>query len=133
MNKRPLVGVAVIVKKNNRVLLGKRINAHGQGTWALPGGHLEWGETVLDCARRELTEETGISLKNLKSGPHTNDIFKTENKHYITLYVIADHARGKPRLMEPEKCAAWQWFDWDALPEPRFLPLSNLLKTGFCP
>jgi 8-oxo-dGTP diphosphatase len=46
MEKRPLIGVSVIIIKDNQVLLGKRKNSHGSGTWAFPGGHLEFNETI---------------------------------------------------------------------------------------
>ncbi|MEK6901677.1 MAG: NUDIX domain-containing protein, partial [Nanoarchaeota archaeon] len=84
MNKVPQVGVGVLIVKNNKVLLGKRKNAHGEGTWCPPGGHLEFGESFEDCARRETFEETGISIKNIRFITATNDIF-SEEKHYITL------------------------------------------------
>ena len=59
-NDYPRVGIGVIVMRNGLVLLGERIGAHGAGTWALPGGHLEFGESVEQCARREVWEETGL-------------------------------------------------------------------------
>jgi len=83
MEKRPFVGVAIIVIKEDKVLLGKRKNSHGSGTWQFPGGHLEFNESIKDCARRELFEETGIKIKNISFGPYTNDIFQKEKKHYI--------------------------------------------------
>lgn len=43
MNKSPKVGIGVIVRKDNQILLGKRKNSHGDGCWAFPGGHLEYG------------------------------------------------------------------------------------------
>ena len=46
--KIPRVGVGVIVQRDGRILLGKRLGAHGEGTWALPGGHLEFGESVAE-------------------------------------------------------------------------------------
>ena len=131
MDKRPLVGIAVIVLKGNRILLGKRKNSHGTGTWALPGGHLEFNESIEACAAREVLEETGIRIKNLRHGPHTNDIFKKEGKHYVTLFVVADHDSGTPVVKEPRKCEKWEWFEWPPDVQPLFLPLKNLLKQNF--
>jgi 8-oxo-dGTP diphosphatase len=131
MKKRPLVGVAVIVIKDNRVLLGQRKNAHGEGTWAFPGGHLEFNESIEDCAIREVFEETGMRIKNCRLGPYTNDIFANENKHYVTLFVIAEHDSGTPALKEPQKCQKWDWFAWPPDVQPHFLPIQNLLKQTF--
>ncbi|PIN92058.1 hypothetical protein CO154_01270 [Candidatus Pacearchaeota archaeon CG_4_9_14_3_um_filter_31_7] len=52
----PKVGVGVIVIKDNKVLLGKRKNAHGEGSLCFPGGHLEFNEKVEDAAEREVFE-----------------------------------------------------------------------------
>ena len=75
MQMLPRIGVAVIVVKSDRVLLGKRKGAHGAGTWAFPGGHLAFGESFEACAHREVMEETGLSICDLKMGPYTNDFF----------------------------------------------------------
>lgn len=131
MSKRPLIGVAVIVIKDQRVLLGKRKNAHGADTWAFPGGHLELNESIEDCAVREVWEETGLGITNLRPGPFTNDIFTAEGKHYVTLFVIADYASGTPTIKEPRKCAGWEWSQWPPILKPQFLPLQNLLKQNF--
>lgn len=130
---RPKVGVGVIVIKNNKVLLGKRRNSHGDGTWSFPDGHLEYDESWEDCASRETMEETGITIKNLRFDTATNDVFKNEEKHYITLYMICEHDSGKVRNMEPEKCEKWEWFKWNELPSPLFLPIENLLKKNYNP
>ena len=131
MHGRPLIGVAVIVIKDGTVLLGLRKNSHGDGTWAFPGGHLEFGESIKACARREIFEETGIRIKNLRYGPYTNDIFETEGKHYVTLFILADYESGVPRVKEPHKCERWQWLPWPPEIEPHFLPIANLLKQNF--
>ncbi len=125
---RPLIGVAAIVIKDNKVLLGKRKKAHGAGTWAFPGGHLEYKESIEACAKREVFEETGIHIKNIRCGTFTNDIFPKDQKHYVTLFVISEYDTGVLELKEPEKCEKWDWFHWNELPEPKFLPLENLLK-----
>mgnify|MGYP001817058282 CR=1 FL=1 len=131
MDDRPLIGVAVIVIKKDTVLLGKRRSSHGDGTWAFPGGHLEINESIKGCARREIFEETGIRIKNLRYGPYTNDIFEKEGKHYVTLYVLADFDSGVPTVKEPHKCEEWQWHRWPPEVKPTFLPIANLLKQNF--
>ena len=133
MKKRPAVGVAAIVIKNGKVLLGKRKGAHGSGSWAFPGGHLEFNESFEDCAIREVFEETGLSVKNLRFETITNDIFLQSNKHYVTLFVVCDHENGTPRIKEPDKCEKWDWFYWNEFPKPLFLSLKNLLDKGFTP
>ncbi|MFO7559722.1 MAG: NUDIX hydrolase [Desulfobacterales bacterium] len=128
MNKRPYVGVAAIVVRDQKVLLGKRKNSHGSGSWQFPGGHLEFKEEIKACAAREVLEETGIHIKNIRLGPYTNDMFEAENRHYITLFVIADHDVGEAEVREPDNCEKWGWFEPGRLPEPSFLPIQNLLK-----
>jgi len=131
--QRPKVGVGVIIKKEGKVLLGKRKGAHGEGSWSCPGGHLEFGETLETCAEREVSEEVGIEITNITPVAFTNDIFEKEQKHYITIYVTAEYASGEVKLMEPDKCDEWRWVEWSALPTPLFLPIQNLLKQGYSP
>jgi 8-oxo-dGTP diphosphatase len=134
MKQRPLIGVAVIVvRQDGRVLLGKRRQAHGAGTWQFPGGHLEFNEAIAACARREVAEETGICITNLRQGPYTNDIFDSDGKHYVTLFVVADYVSGIAQVKEPDKCESWQWLQWGRFPEPCFLPICNLMRQGFQP
>jgi 8-oxo-dGTP diphosphatase len=128
--KRPAVGVAVVVIKADKVLLGRRKGAHGSGSWSFPGGHLEFNETIEDCAKREVFEETGIHIHNLRYGPFTNNLFRDERKHSVTLFVVADYADGREQDREPEKGACWGWHRWDELPQPLFLPIENLLGMG---
>lgn len=124
----PRVGIGVLVINNGKILLGKRINAHGSGTWCPPGGHLEFGETPQACAARELEEETGLIAENTVSGPWTDDFFEQEHKHYITLYMVVSKYSGSLEVKEPNKCLNWEWFPFDQLPSPLFLTLSNLMQ-----
>ena len=127
------IGVAVILKKDGKVLMGKRKGAHGSGTWSFPGGHLEFNETIEETAKRELKEETNLEIKTLTLGPYTEDFFEKEDKHYITIFVLADYVSGSPELMEPDRCEEWLWFSWNEMPENVFLPIKNLKKQGFKP
>ncbi|MDD3262376.1 MAG: NUDIX hydrolase [Candidatus Absconditabacteria bacterium] len=128
---RPKIGVGVIVYKEGKILFGKRKNAHGDGTRSFPGGHLEFGEEVFDCAKREVLEETGLTIKNLRIGPYTNDIFDQENKHYITLFIISEYESGILEIKEPEKCDAWEWKGIGEILNNVFLPIQNLIKQGY--
>jgi 8-oxo-dGTP diphosphatase len=129
----PLVGVGAIVLREGKVLLGKRLGSHGAGSWALPGGHLEFGETVEACARREVLEECGLELGVVVPGPYTSDVFEEAGRHYVTLFVIAQSAAGEPQCLEPTKCAGWCWFAWGDLPRPLFAPLASLSQMAFDP
>lgn len=129
----PKVGVSVLLFKGNKILLGKRLNSHGKGTWGAPGGHLEFGESVQQCACRELEEETGLVVTDhnlVNIGYYTNDIFTDENKHYVTLFVSITYWGMEPELREPDKCEGWEWFDVNNLPGPLFKPLQNLFERS---
>jgi 8-oxo-dGTP diphosphatase len=131
---RPKVGLGVIIRKEGKVLLGKRRgNFHGEGDWCTPGGHLEFGESFEECSLREVAEETGIKVKNLKFAAITNDVFVKDNKHYVTIWMVADWEDGEPEVKEPDKCEKWDWFEWNDLPEPLFVSEINLKKQGFDP
>ena len=133
MTKVPKIGVGVIVRKNGKVLFGKRKNAHNAGYWGSPGGQLAFGETWEECARREVREETGVEITNVHLGMVTNDIFKKDGEHFITICMIADYASGTVKIMEPDKCEKLEWFKWDNLPQPLMLPEINRIKLGFNP
>lgn len=130
MNEFPRIGVGICIIKDGMVLMGQRINAHGNGTWAFPGGHLEFGETLTECAQREVLEETGLRIANVRRGPYVEDIFHRENKHYITIIMIADYIAGEPVVLEPHKCLQWDWFTLHNLPQPLFLTFENLTRDN---
>lgn len=129
-NKKIGVGVGVYIIKNNKILLGERLGSHGKGSWAAPGGHLEFGESWAEAAIRETKEETGLDIKNLEFIGLTNDIFD-KNKHYVTIVMACDWTTGEPRVTEPDKCLGWEWFSIDEIPENTFLTIKDLMKSDF--
>ena len=127
------VGVATIIERRGRVLLIRRSGSHGAGTWATPGGHLDFGETPEQCAAREAREETGLEVADLSFVAITNDLFAAEQKHYITIWMRAGHSVGEPTIASAREMTELGWFAWDALPAPLFLPLQNLLDSALYP
>ncbi|XP_060066563.1 uncharacterized protein LOC132546853 [Ylistrum balloti] len=137
----PKVGVGTIVTNKNHpncVLLGKRKNSAGNGLYALPGGHLEFGEGWCECGARELMEETGLVVQDMTYCGVVNTVMDTENLHYIDLFVrgeVDNTHNGEPTNKEQHKSEGWHWFDWDNLPplDQLFLPLRLLLQQGYHP
>ena len=129
---RPKVGIGVMVLKDGKVLLGKRKGSHGEGEYAWPGGHLEHMESFEGCAKREVAEETGIEIHNVRFARLMN--LKTyAPKHYVDIGVFADWKSGEPKVMETDKVESWSWYDIDKVPEPLFEPVKFTIeayKTG---
>ena len=130
-DKQVRVGIAAFVLRDGKFLMQQRKGSHGEGTWSTPGGHLDFGESFEDTARREVKEETGMDITNVRFGAITNDLFVNEGKHYVTIWMISDWARGEPYITEPDKCVAQGWFDFDSLPEPLFFPWIQLKKSEY--
>jgi 8-oxo-dGTP diphosphatase len=130
---RPAVGIAVFIIKYKKILIGKRKSEFGDGMWCLPGGHLEFREDIFDCARREVLEEVGLKINTLRMGPTTNENNLPNEKHYVTLHVVAEYDSGNPTVMEPDKCYEWRWCSWDNLTKPLFYSLQNFVDKGFSP
>lgn len=127
---RPKVGIGIFLIKNGKVLLGRRKSSHGQGEYALPGGHLELQESFQDCVLRELAEEAGpdIKVKNIRFLCVTN-LRKYQPKHYVDIGMLAEWISGKPSVMEPDKKEAWKWYSLDSLPSPLFGCTENYIES----
>ena len=126
--QRPLVGVSVLIRKGDRILLEKRDKDPGLGAWKAPGGHLEFGESLEETAMREVEEEVGIKISDLKFRTMTNDVFEDGSKHYITIWMEAKYESGEPKVKAPYEESEVRWFTWDALPQPLYLPIRHLLE-----
>lgn len=125
---KPGIGVGIMILKENKILLGLRnpnkekasSELQGQGTWTMPGGKVEFMETLLEAAKRELKEETNLESNNLKLLCISDDM--TETAHYVTVGFIAKDFSGELKTMEPETIIKWEWFDLDNIPENMYKP-----------
>ncbi len=134
MTGMPKLGALAVVVRNGAVLLVRRRNAPNAGLWGFPGGHVEWGETALTAAARELREETGVTarplgyLTNIDVLRHAADGRLTH--HYLLAAVLCADPEGDPAPADDVDAASW--IDVDALAvsaietSPRVLDLARL-------
>lgn len=124
---RPLVGVGVVLVRAGRVFLALRRGSHGAGTWASAGGHLEWGETLEECARREAREELGVEVGELRFLCIAN--IRAYGRHYVDVEFQGEIGDQEPQLAEPQAFSCYGWFSLDDLPEPLFAPMAYALDS----
>jgi len=135
-DKRPIVGLGLLVVRGDQILLGKRKGSHGAGEFGGPGGHLEYMEEFEDSLLREVVEEAGreLSVTNPEFLCVTNMTQYAEEKdHYVDMGFVAEWVSGDPKVMEPHKLEYWGWYDLDDLPSPLFGAVANYImayKTG---
>jgi len=123
--------------RNNNILLGRRnenpdtadSELHGEGTWTMPGGKLEFGETFEDGAYRETLEETGIKINKakIKFISVANDMAK--DAHFVTLGFLCEEFEGEAEVKEPLEITEWKWFPLDNLPKPMFFCSEEVLRN----
>lgn len=89
---RPIVGIGVAVLRPGAVLLARRGNPPNQGAWSLPGGAQELGETTEQAARRELAEETGLTVGPLHLAAIVDSLTHDEQGKVRFHYTIIDYA-----------------------------------------
>ncbi|HEY4493115.1 MAG TPA: NUDIX domain-containing protein [Candidatus Paceibacterota bacterium] len=139
--KRVGAGFGVILLRDGKILMGKRhpdpdkadSAFRSAGEWSLPGGKLDWRESIEEGAIREVKEETDIDIKN----PEVISVHncKNEHAHFLTVGLVAKDWTGEAKVMEPDEMTEWDWFPLDNLPSPRYFPsfevIDNYLAKKF--
>jgi ADP-ribose pyrophosphatase YjhB (NUDIX family) len=108
---QPVVGVAAVVLHNNQVLLVQRGREPGKGSWGLPGGVLELGETLAEGVRREVHEECGVDIAvGPVVGvfePMLRDAAGRLRFHYVVIDYLARYLGGELRPADDADDARW--------------------------
>ncbi len=129
---RPGVGV-MLMNEKAEVLLGKRSDdpsktlLHGENTWTLPGGKLDFGERLDECALREVLEETSIKPGRLEPISISDDI--AHDAHFVSVGFLCREFNGEPKVREPEEIMEWKWFPIDNLPDKMFPPSKKIIEN----
>lgn len=118
------IGVAVgaiMFNDKSELFLSKRSQQvkNERGCWEIPGGSVEFGETLQDAAKREIKEEYGVEIDVLKQFPAEDHLVPEEKQHWVATTFLAKIKKGQiPKIMEPDKCDEIGWFALDNLPSP---------------
>ncbi|GGM68127.1 NUDIX domain-containing protein [Longimycelium tulufanense] len=111
------IDVHLILRRDTDILLGLRRNTgYADGCWHLPSGHTEEGESATAAVVREAAEEIGVTLAE-GDVRFVHVMHHRTNEGRLALFFQASRWTGEVTNREPDKCAGWQWFALDALPE----------------
>jgi 8-oxo-dGTP diphosphatase len=123
----PRVGVGVMIVRDGRVLMARRMSGQRPGWWGWIGGKLEFGETLQACAIREAREEAGVEVANLRLLCISSII--VEDQHWIDVEFLGDIISGEPHVAAPNELTEWAWYPIDGLPAPVFEPAERALHS----
>jgi len=126
------VGVGALIIKDGRALFSLRKGSFGAGEYGTIGGHLEYLESFEEAILREVREEAGLEINNLRFLCLTNSR-QYLPKHFVDVGFVADWVSGEPKVLEPEYHENWSWHDINEPPSPLFGFISNYIeayKTG---
>jgi 8-oxo-dGTP diphosphatase len=97
MAKRPVLTVDILIRLGDGWVFVKRKFDPYRGWWAIPGGQVEYGETVEQAAIREAREETGLDVRLVRLIGVYSDPARDPRGHYVSVAYLADAISGKLR------------------------------------
>jgi 8-oxo-dGTP diphosphatase len=93
--QKPRLGCAGLIRYDDRLLLGKRNKEPNRGLWVLPGGGVEFGETLAKTLERELSEEAGIEVE-VGNIFNVYELVNPPAEHRVIVYVNGRYRSGEP-------------------------------------
>ncbi|ANP85741.1 NUDIX domain-containing protein [Rhizobium leguminosarum] len=114
----PGLGVGLVILRDARILLYKRMRSPEAGYWNIVGGKVDHMEPAETAARREAEEETGLTIGSIERLGMTEQIIDADRQHWISILYLARDVEGEPQLTEPDKLSDFGWFPLTELPAP---------------
>ncbi|POO57256.1 NUDIX domain-containing protein [Agrobacterium rosae] len=114
----PGVGSGLVIERDGKVLLYKRVKPPEAGHWSIVGGKVDHMEPAAAAAKREAEEETGLTIGDISFLCISEQIIPADGQHWLSLIYVADDIKGEPSLTEPDKLSDMGWFDLEAPPHP---------------
>ncbi len=108
--KYPKIVVGILARNKNKFLLAREMLEDGKESWIVPGGKVEFGESIEESAKRELLEETGIKAKNLKFICFKEAIFPKVNYHTVIFFYETRTNKTKLEKDIDGKVIESKWF-----------------------
>jgi ADP-ribose pyrophosphatase YjhB (NUDIX family) len=127
---RPSVGVATVVIKEGKILIGKDTKK-GEAVFGVPGGHWESGETLKECAVRETKEESGVVCANAQLISVYDFYRKDKEKSYVTIGMKAEYVSGEIRDLQEEGRLDWAWYAPEEALKLNLFPADKILIERF--
>ena len=104
---KPILGVSCLLLCEDNALLVQRANQPAKGLWSLPGGKVKWGEKLEEAARRELLEETALTVDYLEFGEFVEIV---EPSHHFVISVFVGRLSNQTMPTAGDDAAAAQWY-----------------------
>ncbi len=114
--------------RDGKVFLAQRSGSHGDATWGSAGGHLEFGESLEDCARREAQEELGVTIGELRALCLSNIV--AYDRHYVDVEFLGDIGDQEPMPLAADgSFGDYGWFPLNDPPQPLFEPMRLAISS----
>ena len=108
---RPYLAVSAAIIRDGRILIAQRARGPALGVWTLPGGVVEAGETLIEALKREVHEETAITIEPVALAGHREVVVRDDggrvSRHFVILCFASRWIAGEPQLNEELAEARW--------------------------
>jgi ADP-ribose pyrophosphatase YjhB (NUDIX family) len=116
---RPFLAVSAAIRRADKLLIVRRARAPANDIYTLPGGVVEAGETLIEAVKREIMEETALTIAPVALAGHRDVIVRDATqrvaRHFVVIAFACRWLAGEPVLND--ELSDWRWIDPATLPD----------------